>query len=56
MPEPTPKQGPAELVAIARAAHLAGDRNLKKTAIDQLKDRFGISIKFPNKEKLETRK
>lgn len=38
--------GPAELVAIARAAHLCGDRELKRVAIRELKQRFGITIRF----------
>jgi len=42
--------GPAELVAIARAAHIAGDRDLEKVAKRELRNRFGIEIKFTRKD------
>ncbi len=38
---------PAELVAIARAAHVVGDVDLKRAAVDALATRFGIEIRFP---------
>ena len=37
---------PAELVAIARAAHLVGDRSLKRAAVRELRTQFGIRITF----------
>lgn len=37
---------PAELVAIIRAARLAGDRELERTAKRELHARFGITLKF----------
>jgi hypothetical protein len=41
---------PAELVAIARAAHLVGDVDLKRAAVGALVTRFGIKIQFPKPE------
>jgi hypothetical protein len=41
---------PAELVAIARAAHVVGDVDLKRAAIGALATRFGIQIRFPKPE------
>lgn len=38
---------PAELVAIARAAHVVGDVYLKRAAVGALVARFGIRIRFP---------
>lgn len=43
-------QSPAELVAIARAAHLVGDRELKRSALAELKRRFGMTIHFGKSE------
>jgi hypothetical protein len=37
---------PAALVAIARAAKLAGDRDLERAAKEQLRTKFGIAISF----------
>jgi hypothetical protein len=37
---------PQALVAIARAAHLAGDRDLSRVARQQLRDEFGIDLRF----------
>lgn len=37
---------PAALVAIARAAKLAGDRDLERAARRELKERFGIELKL----------
>lgn len=45
---------PAYLVAIARAAHLAGDADLSKTTQDDLRKRFGISITFHRENQLTT--
>ena len=39
---------PAELVAIARAARIAGDRELERAARGELRDRFGIALTFHN--------
>jgi len=39
---------PAALVAIARAARLAGDRELERAAKEQLRSKFGIAISFSN--------
>ncbi len=41
---------PAELVAIARAAHVVGDVDLKRAAVGALVARFGIKIQFPKPE------
>jgi hypothetical protein len=41
---------PAELVAIARAAHVVGDVDLKRAAVGALVARFGIRIRFPKPE------
>jgi len=38
---------PAELVAIARAAHIVGDLDLKRAAVGALATHFGIRIRFP---------
>lgn len=37
---------PETLVAIARAAHVAGDRRLEQAAKRRLQEQFGITIKF----------
>lgn len=37
---------PAALVAIARAAHLANDTELKRAALRELKERFEMTIRF----------
>lgn len=39
-------ESPSELVAIARAAHEVGDKNLKRSAIQKLFEDFGIRISF----------
>ena len=39
---------PAALVAIARAAKLAGDRDLERAAKEKLRAEFGIAISFSN--------
>ena len=41
---------PAELVAIARAAHVVGDVDLKRAAVGALVARFGIRIQFSKPE------
>ena len=41
---------PAELVAIARAAHVVGDIDLKRAAVGALATHFGIRIRFPKQE------
>ncbi len=41
---------PAELVAIARAAHVVGDVDLKRAAVIGLANRFGIRIQFAKPE------
>ena len=38
---------PEALVAIARAAHVAGDKYLERAARRQLADVFGIRVSFP---------
>jgi len=43
---------PAYLVAIARAAHLAGDGDLAKMAKDELRQEFGIEIDFARERSL----
>jgi hypothetical protein len=40
-------RSPAELVAIARAAHIVGDRDLERAARNELREAFGIEIRFP---------
>lgn len=45
---------PAELVAIARAAHVVGDSELKRAAVGALVARFGIKIQFPKPELVKT--
>ena len=50
---------PSELVAIARAAHEVGDAGLKRSAVRQLRDEFGICITFarnPEGTSSETKK
>ena len=42
---------PATLVAIAKAAHLTGDRDLERAARKQLEDRHGIRIRFVRRGK-----
>lgn len=37
---------PAELVAIASAAYRAGDNRLRRSAMRELRERFGIRITF----------
>jgi len=44
--KPGDGQGLAELVAIARAAHVTNDRQLKATATRKLRDEFGVRITF----------
>ena len=43
---PRATDSPAALVAIARAARLAGDRDLARAAIQQLRDEYGIILRF----------
>ncbi len=45
---------PAYLVAIARAAHLAGDTELSRVSQAELRQRFGIRIAFDAEAKLTT--
>jgi len=40
------RDNPEALVVIARAAHLAGDRQLERAAKAELKERFGIVLRF----------
>lgn len=40
---------PAELVAIASAARRAGDDRLRRSAMRELRERFGIKITFTPK-------
>ncbi len=42
----TPLLDPACLLAIARAARLAGDRNLERGARRLLAEKFGIEVRF----------
>lgn len=46
IPNDNRSAGPAELVAVARAAHLTEDRDLERAAKRELLDRFGIAITF----------
>ena len=39
-------QGLAELIAIARAAHLTHDREMKSAAVQRLRDEYGVNITF----------
>jgi hypothetical protein len=39
-------ESPPALVAIANAAHLAGDRSLERAARRELLERYGIEVKF----------
>lgn len=43
---------PAELVAIATAAHKTGDTELKNAALRKLREQFGVKLTFgmPQKE------
>jgi len=41
---------PAALVAIARAARLAGDRYLERAARQQLQERYGIRLVFDRRK------
>ena len=50
------QNSPATLVAIARAANVAGDRELEAVAKRELKDRFGIEITFGKGRPAERRK
>lgn len=47
---------PATLVAIARAAHVVGDRELESVAKRQLSERFGIEISFAKERPTADRK
>lgn len=53
MPRNANNKSPAELVAIANAAHRIGDRELERTAKRELKDRFDIEIRFGRKVRRE---
>lgn len=46
----TISESPASLVAILRAAHLTGDRELEAAARSQLKDQFGMDVVFRQQE------
>jgi hypothetical protein len=46
MPQTADPPGLAELVVIARAAHLTNDREVKLEAIRQLKKEYGVTIRF----------
>lgn len=48
-------RSPAALVAIIRAARMAGDRDLEKAAKQELSERFGIKLTFGTDPRL-TRK
>lgn len=39
-------QGLAELIAIARAAHLTHDREMKSAAVRRLREEHGVNITF----------
>ncbi len=47
-------RSPSDLVAIARAAHAVGDRDLERSAKRTLLASFGIAIKFPKIARRET--
>lgn len=53
MTQTHPSDSPATLVAIARAARLCGDRELERHAKQQLRERFGITIKFERERQRE---
>jgi hypothetical protein len=44
----TNARSPSALVAIIRAAKLAGDKELEKAAKQELSERFGIKLTFAN--------
>lgn len=46
-------KSPAELVAIARAAKLCGDRSLEQSAKRELLKRFGMRVTFASMPKAE---
>lgn len=46
MTKQTDSRGPAELVAIARAANAIGDKELERIAKRELREKFGITIAF----------
>ncbi len=41
-----PTEGPQSLVAIARAAYVTGDRELLRAVLRQLRDEYGIELRF----------
>lgn len=41
-------RSPAALVAIIRAARMAGDKDLERAAKQELSERFGIKLTFAN--------
>jgi hypothetical protein len=45
-PKTASERFPAELVAIARAARIAGDRDLERVTKRELRDRYGIVLTF----------
>jgi len=46
MPQTSIHNSPEALVAIARAARAAGDRDLERSARRQLADNYGIELTF----------
>jgi hypothetical protein len=54
MAEPTScADSPAALVAIARAARLAGDRNMERAARRELRERFRMELTFLREKESE---
>lgn len=45
-PSPPPLSDPPALLAIARAAHQIGDRDLERAARKLLRERYGIEVSF----------
>ena len=48
-------RSPADLVAIARAAHLVGDQELECSARQMLREQFGIGLTFHQDRKEASR-
>jgi hypothetical protein len=49
---PSSDRSPAALVAIIRAAKIAGDKELEKAGKQELSERFGIKLTFANDPRL----
>lgn len=53
MPTNRTTDSPQSLVAIIRAAHLAGDRSLERAARSELRERFGMDVSFVKRRHAE---